>query len=83
MPVTAKLPRNRHRLRSEKPRREAGGRGFDSRHLHSSSYSNSGTLNMSSKGGRYCSWQSRPSFTSRRSNTAALNCLRVRSLALL
>ncbi len=27
-------PRPHHRLRSEKPRQEAGGRGFDSRHLH-------------------------------------------------
>jgi len=45
-------------------------------------YSNWDTLKMSLKGGRYCSWQSRPSFTSRRSNTAVLNCLRVRSLAL-
>jgi hypothetical protein len=35
-----------------------------------------------SKGDRCCSWQSRPPFTSRRSNTAALNSLRVRSLAL-
>ena len=45
-------------------------------------YSSSATLKTPSKGGRYCSWQSWPPFTSRRSNTAVLNSLRVRSLAL-
>ncbi len=45
-------------------------------------YSNSDTVKTPSKGDRCCSWQSRPPFTSRRSNTAALNSLRVRSLAL-
>ena len=34
------------------------------------------------KGCRYCSWQSRPSFTSTRSKTAVLNCSGVRSEAL-
>jgi hypothetical protein len=54
------------------PALQAGGRGFESHHLHSLSYSNRHTLKMSLKGGWYCSWQSQPSFTSRRSNTAAL-----------
>ena len=36
MPATARSPRSHRRLRSEKSRREAEGRGFDSRHLHRS-----------------------------------------------
>jgi len=38
MPVTGGRPTISHRLRSEKSRREAEGRGFDSRHLHDLSH---------------------------------------------
>ena len=34
LPVVGRAPRTHRRLRSEKSHQEAGGRGFDSRHLH-------------------------------------------------